>query len=181
MQEELVEIRKVAASVDAQTGPVAERQKEFQELKEGYLRSKKEKDRARAALMKRWEPGLFVGEEEVEKRAEQGEKVSPMPEDNYDLERWFRLPKRHARKIHGRSHTGISLVQNGATRMLTLDAHEHHPKGFTGEELRPYRKVEVPPEQKEALHRGKVMRRGRSVRNRHELLAELEARHRSVV
>ena len=34
-------------------------------------------------------------------------------EDNLDLERWFRLPKSHERRIHGRRHAGIWIVQDG--------------------------------------------------------------------
>src|SRR5205085_289488 len=40
------------------------------------------------------------------------------PRDNLDLERWFRLPKGHERRIHGRCHAGVRIVQEGATMML---------------------------------------------------------------
>jgi 2,3-bisphosphoglycerate-independent phosphoglycerate mutase len=38
------------------------------------------------------------------------------------LERWFRLPKSHERRIHGRRHAGVRLVQTGATLVPALDA-----------------------------------------------------------
>ena len=45
-----------------------------------------------------------------------------MPRDNLDLERWFRVPKGHERRIHGRCHAGVRIVQEGATMLLALDA-----------------------------------------------------------
>ena len=38
---------------------------------------------------------------------------SDLPRDNLDLERWFRLPKGHERRIHGRCHAGVRIVQEG--------------------------------------------------------------------
>src|ERR687886_440041 len=46
--------------------------------------------------------GLFVGEEEYE-----------AIRDNLDLERWFRLPKSHERRIHGHAHAGLRLGLDG--------------------------------------------------------------------
>ena len=43
--------------------------------------------------------------------------------DNLDLERWFRLPKSHERRIHGHRHAGVRIVQEGPTLVLVLDAH----------------------------------------------------------
>jgi hypothetical protein len=80
------------------------------------------------------------------------------PRDNLDLERWFRLPKGHERRIHGRCHAGVRIVQEGATMLLALDAHRHHPQTFTEQELRPDRHAHVPESQKEAIRRRKVMR-----------------------
>ena len=88
------------------------------------------------------------------------------PRDNLDLERWFRLPKGHERRIHGRCHAGVRIVQEGATMMLALDAHRHHPQPFTEEELRHYRDAEAPASQKEVIHRRKVMRAARSTKKR---------------
>src|SRR4029453_9552291 len=32
-----------------------------------------------------------------------------LPQDNLDLERWFRQPKGHERRIHGHRHVGVRL------------------------------------------------------------------------
>ena len=66
--------------------------------------------------------GLFVGDgvyEEIK--------------DNLDLERWFRLPKSHERRIHGHRHAGVRIVQEGPTLVHALDAHVTHPGLFTVE------------------------------------------------
>src|SRR3954468_21243460 len=73
-----------------------------------------------ATVMLSFLAGLFVGEEDYE-----GIK------DNLDLERWSRLPKGHERRIHGRRHAGVRLVQTGATLVPALDAHAAHPEPFT--------------------------------------------------
>ena len=57
-----------------------------------------------AQVMVSFVAGLLVGEglyEEIK--------------DNLDLERWFRLPKSHERRIHGHCHAGIRLVLEGPT------------------------------------------------------------------
>src|SRR6185295_4913793 len=53
------------------------------------------------------------------------------PRDNLEGERWFRLPKGHERRIHGRSHAGVRRGHEGATLLLALDAPRHHPQPFT--------------------------------------------------
>ena len=100
-----------------------------------------------------------------------------LPRDNLDLERWFRLPKGHERRIHGRCHSGVRLVQEGATMMHALDAHRHHPEPFTQQELCPYRDAQIPKSQKEATRRRKLMRTARSTKTRASLLRSLEKRY----
>jgi hypothetical protein len=117
-------------------------------------------------VMASFKDGLFAGGSRVD-----------FPRDNLDLERWFRLPKGHERRIHGRCHAGVRIVQEGATLLLALDAHRHHPQPFTEEDLRPYRDAAVPESQKEAIQRRKVMRIARSTTKRATLLRILEARY----
>jgi len=117
-------------------------------------------------VMASFKKGLFVGGGRAD-----------LPRDNLDLERWFRLPKGHERRIHGRCHAGVRIVQEGATMLLALDAHRHHPQPFTEEELRPYRDAVAPKSQKEAIRRRKVMRTARSTTKRGNLLRDLEARY----
>ena len=87
------------------------------------------------------------------------------PWDNLDLERWFRKPKGHERRIHGHKHTGMRLVQTGATLLLVLDAHEGRRRPFSAEDLLPYRDAELPADEREVLQRRKVMRKARSPKN----------------
>lgn len=119
-----------------------------------------------AKVMSSFEPGLFVGGEGAD-----------FPADNLDLERWFKRPKSHERRIHGRRHAGVRLVQQGPTLMLALDAHVHHNGPFTVDDLEPYRHSRVPASQQEASERGQIMRKARSRKNRHALLADLEKQY----
>lgn len=111
--------------------------------------------------------GLFVGEGKFEQIR-----------DNLDLERWFRLPKSHERRIHGHRHAGIRIVLEGPTLVHALDAHAVHPEPFTAEDLLPYRTAREPPCQTQALNRRKIMRKARSKKKRPVLLADLERRYR---
>jgi hypothetical protein len=111
--------------------------------------------------------GLFVGEGTFE-----------AIRDNLDLERWFRLPKSHERRIHGHRHAGVRIVQEGPTLVHALDAHVAHPEPFTATDLLPYRTAREPPSQERAMGRRKIMRKARSSKNRPFLLADLERRYR---
>jgi hypothetical protein len=120
-----------------------------------------------ATVMISFLAGLFVGEGKFE-----GIK------DNLDLERWFRLPKSHERRIHGHRHAGIRLVLEGPTIVHALDAHATHPGPFTVDDLLPYRTAREPPCQTQARNRRTIMRKARSKKKRPLLLAELERRYR---
>lgn len=102
-----------------------------------------------------------------------------MLQDNLELERWFKNPKSHERRIHGHAHAGVRIVRDGPTLLLVLDAHLAHPEPFTEEELRPDVNAKLPPCQIEAMRRHTIMRRARSTTERPKLLAELERRLRS--
>jgi hypothetical protein len=120
-----------------------------------------------AQVMLSFAAGLFVGPG-----------IFEAIRDNLDLERWFRLPKSHERRIHGHRHAGIRIVLEGPTLVHALDAHATHPDPFTAAELLPYRTAQEPACQTEALQRRKIMRKGRSTKKRPLLLAELERRYR---
>jgi hypothetical protein len=119
-----------------------------------------------AKVMSRFEPGVFVGGEGAD-----------VPAANGALERWFKRPKGHARRMHGRRHAGVRLVQQGPTLLLALAAHVHHPGPFTVDDLEPSRHSRVPASQQEAVARGKIMRQARSRKKRSVLLADLEKRY----
>ena len=159
-------IRKVNALLDPATDRSAKRKRLYGALQRALLKDEDPICQQMGRVMASFQPGLFAG-------GDRGD----WPRDNLDLERWFRLPKGHERRIHGRCHAGVRIVQEGETMMLALDAHRHHPQPFTEEELRPYRDAEVPASQKEAIHRRRVMRAARSTKKRSALLRKLEERY----
>ena len=107
-----------------------------------------------AKTMTSFQLGLFAGAD-----------VTSYPRDNLDLERWFRLPKSHERRIHGHHHAGIRIVRDGPTLIPTLDAHAHHPGVFTREDLSLFETATAPPSQLESRQRHGVMRKSRSKKN----------------
>jgi hypothetical protein len=162
----VVPLREVDALLDPATGPCAKRKQKFGAMERKLLADRDPICQQMGRVMASFKPGLFAG-------GDRGD----WPGDNLDLERWFRLPKGHERRIHGRCHAGVRIVQEGATMMLALDAHRQHPLPFTETELRPYRDAEVPNSQKEVIQRRKVMRAARSTKKRAGLLRKLEARY----
>jgi hypothetical protein len=123
--------------------------------------------RQMAQVMDSFGAGLFVGAGTFEQ-----------VQDNLELERWFRLPKSHERRIHGHRHAGVRIVIEGPTLVHALDAHATHPEPFTADDLLPYRNAQEPACQTAALQRRKTMRKARSKRKRPILLADLERRYR---
>jgi hypothetical protein len=154
VRQRVEEITKVAATLEENTGTRQERRARYEKLQRGYEAKGDEFHSHLARMMRDWKEGLFVGP-----RAKKGEKGL---QDNLELERWFRKPKRHERRIHGRRHAGMRIVQEGPTLVHVLDAHDAHPGPFTAEDLAPYWSAEAPPEQQEAIQRRKVMRKARS-------------------
>lgn len=162
----VVTIREVDAALDPATGRCAKRKRLFGMLQRKLLTDEDPIYQQMGRIMASFKPGLFAGGDRAD-----------WPRDNLDLERWFRLPKGHERRIHGRCHAGVRIVQEGATMMLALDAHRHHPEPFTEKELRRYRDAETPATQKEVMRRRKVMRAARSTKKRAGLLRTLEQRY----
>ena len=107
-----------------------------------------------AKVMTLFRPGLFVGA-----------KLAVYPRDNLDLERWFRCPKSHERRIHGHRHAGVRIVRDGPTLMPALDAHASHPQVFSREDLFQFRFASPPPSQVAAQQRHVIMRQSRSKKN----------------
>jgi hypothetical protein len=168
VRQEVAEIAKVAQTLEESNGSRKERRGQYKKLQKEYEDKGGEFSDHVARLMADWEPGLFLGP-----RAKNEEKGL---QDNLELERWFRKPKRHERKIHGRRHAGVRIVQEGPTLVLVLDAQDAHPEPFTADELLPYRFAEEPREQQQAMQRRKIMRRARS-KKRNVLLRDLETRY----
>jgi len=167
IREYVEDIDKVAATLESGGESCEQRKEKFKELIDRFERNEDPIHQHMATLMISFLAGLFVGAGKFEEI-----------KDNLDLERWFRLPKSHERRIHGRRHAGTRIVQDGPTLVLALDAHVAHPGPFTADDLLPYRTAREPPCQREALNRRKIMKKARSKKKRPILLAELERRYR---
>jgi hypothetical protein len=107
---------------------ITERQETFEALINQFETTEHPIRHGMATVMLSFLAGLYVGEGEYE-----------AIRDNLDLDRWFRLPKSHERRIHGHRHPGIRLVLDGPTLVHALDAHAAHPGPFTADDLLPYR------------------------------------------
>jgi hypothetical protein len=148
------QIRAVAETLKEDTGPRWQRKAKYEKLRRQYQKQGGGFPAHLAKVMRNWAGGLFV--------RVKGKRGEERPTDNDELERWFRKPKGHARRIHGRKHAGTRIVQEGATLLPTLNAHETHPKPFTAAELLPFWQAVEPEGQREALQRRKVMGKARS-------------------
>jgi hypothetical protein len=166
IRQDVAKVRAVAETLDPAQGPLPKRRRAFDRLRRRFSRQEDPASRHFVRLMTSFVAGLFVGP------------VAQLPEDNLDLERWFRKPKSHERRIHGRRHAGVRLVQEGPTLVLTLDAHMHHPEPFAAADLIPYRSAQPPPSQQAAIACRRIMRKARSSKQRAALLADLENRYR---
>jgi hypothetical protein len=161
------DIEEVAATLEPGERACAQRKGAFEGLIDRFSRTEDPIHRQMVQVMTSFLAGLFVGEGKFE-----------LIRDNLDLERWFRLPKSHERRIHGHRHAGIRIVLEGPTLMHALDAHAAHPEPFTVDDLLPYRASREPPCQTQALNRRTIMRKARSPKKRPLLLADLERRYR---
>jgi hypothetical protein len=167
IQEYAAVIAEVAATLEPGMEDISERQEQFEALIDRFEASEDPIRQGMAVVMLSFLAGLFVGEEEYE-----------TIRDNLALERWFRLPKSHERRIHGHRHAGIRLVLEGPTLVHALDAHAAHPGPFTVDDLLPYQTAREPPSQTQARNRRTIMRKARSKKKRPLLLADLERRYR---
>lgn len=163
------DIQEVAATLEPEAQPCAARQKKFKALMQRFKRTKKPIHQQMVQVMTSFFAGLFVGDGVFEKIR-----------DNLDLERWFRIPKSHERRIHGHRHAGVRIVLEGPTLVHALDAHAAHPEPFSVDDLLPYRMAREPLCQTQALNRRKTMRKARSIKKRPILLADLERRYREL-
>lgn len=146
-------IKRVAQTLKGTAKTRQRRKDRYQALQEKYQQKGGEFGTHLSRVMLSWLAGLFV--------VVKGKAAAP-PTDNLDLERWFRKPKSHERRIHGRKHAGVRIVQEGPTLLLVLNAHEEHTGPFRAEELLPYRQALDPADQREAMRRRKIMRKARS-------------------
>lgn len=167
IQDHVEVVRSIADLLDPAHGDCASREARFSVLRDQLQASSDAVRQKMGKVLQSFQPGLFAGGDSAD-----------MPQDNLDLERWFRNPKGHERRIHGHHHAGVRIVQEGATLIHALDAHLRHPEPMSAADLLPYRDASPPACQIEALARRKLMRRARSSKKRPLLLAELEARYK---
>ena len=159
-------VRFIQATLEPTLAPCFLREQQFERLGDQLRSSDDPIQQHMGKVMDSFQPGLFVGGNDVDQ-----------PRDNLDLERWFRQPKGHERRIHGHKHAGVRIVQEGPTLVHALDVHLRHPAPLTPDELLPYLHAQPPASQQQAIVRRKIMRRARSEKARPLLLAELEARY----
>jgi hypothetical protein len=168
LRPQVEKIQAVADTLDPAQGSQEDRRREFEELRQNFSHQPDSFAQHMVRLMTSFLVGLFLGP------------ADELPRDNLDLERWFRQPKGHERRIHGRRHAGVRLVHEGPTLACALDAHLHHLGPFTANELAPYHSAQPPPSQQAALARHRIMRKARSSKQRPDLLADLEQRYRKL-
>jgi hypothetical protein len=161
-------IQEVAATLDPAVKKSTQRQSDFDAILARLDGDSDPIHKQMAGLMQSFRAGLFAGDDTFDQI-----------HDNLDLERWFRLPKGHERRIHGHRHAGVRIVQEGPTLVHALDAHHTHPEPFGADDLLPYRSARAPTCQCQAIHRRKVMRKARSKTKRPKLLADLERRYQA--
>jgi hypothetical protein len=169
IHEYIADIKNIAATLEPENARWEERQEKFKTLIDRFRQTKDPIRLAMAKVMTSFQPGIFAGEDTFTEIR-----------DNLDLERWFRLPKSHERKIHGRRHAGVRLVQDGPTLVMALDAHAAHPEPFGAADLIDYRGAQMPADQHISRHRRKTMRKGRSKKQRPLLLMDLERRYKEL-
>jgi len=160
------DVKQVQDLLSAEAGTAKSRKAKFQRLATKYAGACDPIHQHMGRTMQSFAKGLFAGGDDPD-----------LPADNLDLERTFRLPKSHERRIHGRAHAGVRIVLEGASLMLVLDGHARHPEPFTSDDLTPYANVPLPNDQLQAERRRKIMRLARSSKRRPALLASLESRY----
>lgn len=170
VQGHVVTVRAIQETLEPTHGSRTERERRFETLRDQLRDSDDLVRRQMGTVMASFQVGLFVGGDDAN-----------APRDNLDLERWFRLPKGHERRIHGRKHAGVRIVQEGPTLVHALDAHQRHPGPMMADDLLPYLHAKLPDSQHQAIKRRKIMRRARSKTKRPLLLAELEALRRRIL
>ena len=160
------DISEVSDLLDPEAGTARKRRCAFDEMAAGFIGDPDPIYQHMGRTMLSFASGLFAGGDDSE-----------LPQDNLDLERAFRLPKSHERRIHGRAHAGVRIVQQGPSLILVLDAHARHPEPFASEDLVQFADATLPPEQLESEQRRRIMRLARSTKRRPALLATLESRY----
>ena len=148
------DIKRVFETLSPHNGTLATRQATFQLLTVQFAQRKDPITTHMSEIMQSFEGGLFVGSDDLD-----------IPGDNLDLERWFKKPKGHERRIHGHQHAGIRIVCEGPTLLPALDAHLSRTTPFTCQELLPYVEAKAPESHIRSLERHRIMKKASSKKN----------------
>jgi hypothetical protein len=150
----VTQIQQVVETLNAENGPRNTRLSQFRTLTQQFAHTNDTVTEQRSKIMTSFESGLFVGNDDVE-----------IPDDNLELERWFKKPKGHERRIHGRKHVGMRIVNEGPTLLPALDAHLDRNTPFTYQDLLPYVAAKPPKSQRWSVKHKQVMTKARSKKN----------------
>jgi hypothetical protein len=154
IEEYVNDIKRVFETLNPDNGTLAARQVEFQDLTVQLAQTKDSITLHMSDMMQNFEGGLFVGSDGLD-----------IPRDNLALERWFKKPKGHERRIHGHQHAGIRIVCEGPTLLPALDAHLSRTAPFIYQELLPYVEAKAPESQIKSLERQRIMKKASSKKN----------------
>ena len=113
--------------LDSNNGTSESRQAKFVALAANLSVSDDPTYKHMGKTMLSFQKGLFAGNDDPE-----------LPIDNLDLERAFRLPESHERHVHGNTHAGVRIIQQGASLLLVLNTYERLSGVFEVSELLPY-------------------------------------------
>jgi len=108
IRDDVKEIEEVVATLEPGEEACADLQEKFEELIDRFKRKKDPIHQQIVQVMMSFLAGLFVGEDKLEQIR-----------DNLDLERWFRLPKSHERRIHGHCPAGWCTLWTRTLRILS--------------------------------------------------------------
>jgi hypothetical protein len=140
--------------LDDSKGSPKDRRAKFLLLANKLAKRKNSNLKKMGKMMLSFEPGLFSGDDIID-----------LPKDNLDLERWFKKPKGHQRRINGRRHVGTRIVYEGETLIPALDAHLELVRPLKVTDLMKYENVKPPLSQLDGLRRKRIMAQASSKKN----------------
>jgi hypothetical protein len=150
----VTQIQHVFETLNAEKGSIKTRLSQFRKLTQQFAQTNDSITSHMSKMMTSFERGLFVGNDDVE-----------IPDDNLELERWFKKPKGHERRIHGRKHVGMRIVNEGPTLLPALDAHLVQTIPFTYQDLLPYASAKPPKSQIWSVKHKQIMTKASSKKN----------------
>lgn len=157
-KDEILDLLEIVIEVnnllDPSHGSSEERKTKYHRKANMLAKRKKTNLKKMGKLMLRFEPGLFSGGDRID-----------LPTDNLDLERWFKKPKGHQRRVNGRKHVGVRIVYEGETLIPALDAHLELTQPLKASDLMKYENAKPPQNQVDGLRRRKIMSQASSKKN----------------